>query len=202
MFPAGDGWLRLGAVLLSGLLGHAQATVQSGGPTAASPRWQNDALTVTVDGATWSQAIPFKALAANAAHRRRFMQSRVTAQQNMRPDGPNRMGQAEFNGEAWLRWGEGTAPLLLDVAQGWPYRLVADRNPTDGPLAYRWSTADTSHQITAPVDEIQTVQAPDGVWCAWFTVTGSAQTRAGIADGRIPRIHWMLWRPGGRKACF
>ena len=155
-----------------------------------------------MSGYLWSQAIPFKALAGNPVYRKMFMQSVATASQNMRPDGPIRTAQAQLKGKTWLRWGEGTAPLILDVAHGWPYRMVVDRANGAAQATYRWTSADTSKKIAALPNEVQKIETPDGAWCTWFTVTGFAETRPYIADGRVPRIRWMLWRPSGNEACI
>ena len=192
----------LGVVVLACFFAPAQASASNLGPTAIASSWRQDVLEVTVDGATWAQTIPFKSLANSSTHRKRFLQSAVTVQQNIRPDGPSRSAQASFKGKTWLRWGEGTAPLMLDGAAGWPYRLVVDRSAVAGQASYRWSTADTSQQMSALPNEIQKIDTPDGAWCSWFTVTGTAEMRPHLADGRVPRIHWMLWHPSGRKNCL
>jgi hypothetical protein len=158
-------------------------------------------LVVTADGTSWSQAIPFMALANSRTYRRRFANSTVTAHQQMRPDGPNRMAQAEFKGQTWLRWGEGTAPLALDGAAEWPYRLVVDLATTPGQTLYRWSTADTDQQITALPNTVHKVKTTDVTWCAWFSVAGAQETRPGVADGNTPRIRWMLWRRPSKVIC-
>jgi hypothetical protein len=193
--------ISLGALLLATAVGHAQTAAPTGDPGATSARWQDSMLVVTADGASWSQAIPFKALANSRTDRRRFANSTVIAQQRLRPDGPNRMAQAEFKGQTWLRWGEGTAPLVLDSVGGWPYRLVVDLATPPGQTLYRWSSADASQQITALPNAIQKVKTPDATWCAWFSVAGSQETRPGVADGNTPRIRWMLWRRPSKVNC-
>ena len=185
-----------------GMFGQAQASAPELGSTAIASSWHQDMLLVSIDGAKWSQTIPFSTLASSRTNRNRFLQSAVTAQQNIRSDGPVRNAQASFKGETWLRWGEGTAPLMLNVSGGWPYRLVADSTAGSGQASYRWSTADTSQQLNTLPDTVQKMETPDGVWCSWFTVMGTAEMRPHVADGRVPRIRWMLWRPSGSEACL
>ncbi|MDZ7938496.1 MAG: hypothetical protein U5M53_09495 [Rhodoferax sp.] len=190
------------ALLLAGSLGHAQTAAPTENPGATSAHWQDGLLEVMVDGASWSHTIPFKALASSRSDRHRFANSTITAEQHMRPDGLNRTAQAQFKGQTWLRWGEGTAPLALDSPAGWPYRLVADLTTTPGKVQYRWSNADASQYIKARPNTVQRFKTPNATWCAWFSVTGAPETRPGIADGNTPRIRWMLWqRPKNATCC-
>ena len=201
MCPDSDWRTGLCVVVLTGVLAQTQAAVPQADLPESSQQWKGGVLELSVDGALWAQAIPFKALADSPVYRKRFRQSVISAQNSLRPDGPSRMAHAQYKGQTWLRWGEGAAPLALDVAGGWPYRLIAHRDQGTGQVAYRWMTADTRHTLTVLPDAIQKVSTPDGVWCAWLTVTGSATSSAGMADGRVPRIRWMLWRPGPKVAC-
>lgn len=198
MRPSTDWRWGLGVLLLTGTLGQAQAEV----PDTATARWNNGALDVTVDGASWSDAIPFKALAHSRTYRQRFAKSTVTAEKQMRPDGPSRTAQAQFKGQTWLRWGQGTAPLTLDTPGGWPYRLIADAKAGPNQPQYFWSNADASEHMAALPERIQTVLTPHATWCAWFSVTGTQETRPHIADGATPTIRWMLWqRPRNTTCC-
>lgn len=199
MPPTSTDWRwGLSVLLLTGTLGQAQAAA----PEAAPARWNHGVLeAVTADGAAWSLPIPFKALASSRTYRQRFAHSSLTAQQTMHPDGPRRVAQAQFKGKTWLRWGEGKAPLALDSAGGWPYRLIADATAGPDQPQYVWSNADASQRVVATPNRIQKVRTPHATWCAWFTVTGTQETRPHIADGATPTLHWILWQRPGNSTC-
>ncbi len=200
--PRSTDWrVGLGVLFLSATLGHALAAASAVAPDTTTAHWNHGVLEVTVDGAAWSQAIPFQALAHSRTYRQRFARSSVTAQQNMHPDGPQRAAQAQFKGHTWLRWGQGTAPLALDSPGEWPYRLIADAAAGANPPQYLWSNADASQRVVATPNRIQKVRTPHATWCAWFTVTGTQETRPHMADGVTPTLHWMLWRRPGNAAC-
>lgn len=196
-----DGSWALGPLLLlAAALGTAHAAAPAATPTSEA-RWHKGALEVTVDGARWSATIPFKALAQSRSDRQRFARSTVTAQHNMRPDGPSRTAQAQFKGQTWLRWGQGTAPLALDTPGGWPYRLIADATAGPNQPQYFWSSADASERMVALPERVQTVRTPEATWCVWFNVTGSQEARPHIADGNVPSIRWMLWQRPANTPC-
>jgi hypothetical protein len=201
MRPNTDWRWAMGSLLLAAGLGPAQAAAPATNAATSTARWNNGALDVTVDGASWSDAIPFKALAQSRTYRERFAHSTVTAQQNMRPDGPTRTAQAQFKGQTWLRWGKGTAPLGLDTPGGWPYRLIADATAGPNQPQYFWNSADASERVVALPERIQTVRTPKATWCAWFSVTGTQETRPHIADGTVPSIRWMLWQRPANTPC-
>jgi hypothetical protein len=201
MRPNIDWRLTVGSLLLAAGLGPAQAAAPAANAATSTARWNHGALEVTVDGANWSETIPFKALAQSRTYRQRFAHSTVTANQQMRPDGPSRTAQAQFKGQTWLRWGKGTAPLGLDTPGGWPYRLIADATAGPNQPQYFWSSADARERMVALPERIQTVRTPQATWCAWFTVTGTQETRPHIADGTVPSIRWMLWRRPANTSC-
>lgn len=201
MRPNTDWRLAVGSLLLATGLGPAQAAAPAATAATSTARWNHGALEVTVDGANWSETIPFKALAQSRTDRQRFAHSTVTANQQMRPEGPSRTAQAQFKGQTWLRWGTGTAPPSLDTTGGWPYRLIADATAGPNQPQYFWSSADASERMVALPERAQTVRTPGATWCAWFSVTGSQEARPHIADGTVPSIRWMLWQRPANTGC-
>jgi hypothetical protein len=192
--------LGLGVLLLfAGTLGQAQTEV----PDTTTAHWRNGALeVVTAEGANWSHPIAFTALGKSPTYRKRFAASTVTVQENRGPEGPSRTAQAQFKGQTWLRWGEGTAPLVLDSAGGWPYRLVADTPAGAKPPQYHWINADVSQRLVATPNRVQNIHTPHATWCTWFAVGGTQEARSNLADGRVPTIRWMLWkRPKNAARC-
>lgn len=190
---------RPGLTLAAGWLLATLCTAQTTAPTPPSTAvWRDGTLEVsTVEGAPWSQAIPFESLARSPGMASRFRQSTVTAQETMHPEGPTRSAKAVFRSRIWLQWGQGKTPLSTEV---WPYRLI-EHSASNGGVGYLWVNADLSKQLKATPQRTQSLRSGSATWCTWFTVVGERVSNPHIADGPTPTVHWMLWRKPTGTAC-